>query len=330
MMIESTKKDFKDANLNEVYEWFGNHKDDSAHFINEAHARSEFTLFLRGNLNKMLSSAMELLPQVYPAVFDPDTTDGAFKDYASTGPLSNDFGVVQEGSDAWPRLTFLWDTTRLFVVKYGAMFEITREMFDDDRVGEIRTKVNDMAAAHGDWLDGIANDFLEDNSTIYDAGALFRVNHPNLTGGAASANNNNLPALGLISEVNLETANLTVKTWRDYQGKRIRTAIGNYVISSNQEFTMRRIINSQWSAMWPGASNEHKSEPFVVWDRLANNTWYGKTNHKGLWELVRDPVTIERANMQASPSFDFEVYQWKLRSRRNFGCTNWRNIIRCN
>jgi phage major head subunit gpT-like protein len=125
--------------------------------------------------------------------------------------------------------------------KYEATIEVDRETFEDDRLSQIRPRIEELAvraATHPDELVvGLLNDGF--TSACYDGQFFFDDDHEEGQSGAQS----NLLALALSAD-NLETAVAAMLGFKDDQGKPLGIMPDTLVVGPDNFFTAREILNS--------------------------------------------------------------------------------------
>lgn len=125
--------------------------------------------------------------------------------------------------------------------KYEATLEVDRETFEDDRLGQIRPRIEELAlraATHPDELVvGLLNAGF--TSTGYDGQYFFDTDHSE---GLSGSQGNRL-ALAL-SAANLETAVETMLGFKDDQGKPLGVMPDTLLVGPDNFFNARQILNS--------------------------------------------------------------------------------------
>lgn len=125
--------------------------------------------------------------------------------------------------------------------KYEATIEVDRETFEDDRLGQVRPRIEELAlraATHPDELvTGLLNDGF--TATCYDGQYFFDTDHEEGVSGVQS----NKLALPL-SGPNLETAVETMLGFRDDHGKPLGIMPDTLVVGPDNFFDAREILNS--------------------------------------------------------------------------------------
>jgi phage major head subunit gpT-like protein len=138
--------------------------------------------------------------------------------------------------------------------KYEATIEVDRETFEDDRLGQIRPRIEELAlraALHPDELVvGLLNNGF--TSTGYDGQFFFDTDHSE---GASGTQSNKL-TVPLTSD-NLEEAIERMLAFKDDQGKPLAVMPDSLVVGPDNYFTAREILNSV-SIVVSGSSDVEK------------------------------------------------------------------------
>jgi phage major head subunit gpT-like protein len=138
--------------------------------------------------------------------------------------------------------------------KYEATIEVDRETFEDDRLGQVRPRIEELAvraATHPDELVvGLLNNGF--SATCYDGQFFFDNDHEEGLSGTQS----NLLSVALSAD-NLETAVETMMGFKDDQGKALGIMPDTLVVGPGDYFDARQILNSV-SIVVAGSSDVEK------------------------------------------------------------------------
>lgn len=125
--------------------------------------------------------------------------------------------------------------------KYEATIEVDRETFEDDKLGQIKPRIEELAvraATHPDELViGLLNDGF--TSDCYDGQFFFDTDHAE---GQSGTQSNKLVVA--LSSANLETAVETMLAFKDDQGKPLGIMPDTLVVGPDNFFDARQILNS--------------------------------------------------------------------------------------
>jgi len=138
--------------------------------------------------------------------------------------------------------------------KYEATIEVDRETFEDDKLGQIKPRIEELAvraATHPDELViGLLNDGFA--SACYDGQFFFDTDHAE---GLSGTQSNKLAVA--LSSANLETAVETMLAFKDDQGKPLGIMPDTLVVGPENYFDARQILNSV-SIVLAGSSDIEK------------------------------------------------------------------------
>lgn len=215
--------------------------------------------------------------------------------------------------------------------KYEATIEVDRETFEDDRLGQVRPRIEELAvraATHPDELVvGLLNNGF--TATCYDGQFFFDNDHEEGLSGTQS----NLLSVALSAD-NLETAVETMMGFRDDQGKPLGIMPDTLVVGPGDYFDARQILNSV-SIVVAGSSDIEKP---------AGNPLSGMLNlevsphvDSGKWFVLATKYPVRPLLFQwrihpeftavTDPSdeyvFSTDVFKYGVRSRCGAGYGLW-------
>jgi phage major head subunit gpT-like protein len=138
--------------------------------------------------------------------------------------------------------------------KYEATIEVDRETFEDDRLGQIKPRIEELAVRAAMHPDELVCSLLNTGFTAacYDGQYFFDTDHAE---GASGAQSNKL-SLDL-SAANLETAVERMLGFKDDQGKALSVMPDTLLVGADNFFNARQILNST-SIVVAGASDVEK------------------------------------------------------------------------
>ncbi len=138
--------------------------------------------------------------------------------------------------------------------KYEATIEIDRETFEDDRLGQIKPRIEELAVRAAVHPDELTLSLLNSGFTApcYDGQYFFDTDHAE---GASGAQSNKLTVA--LTAPNLETAVERMLGFKDDQGKPLSVMPDTLLVGADNFFNARQILNST-SIVVAGSSNVEK------------------------------------------------------------------------
>ena len=297
-----------------------------------AMAASEFGAYLAGSVKNLMNEGVRTTPSVYLEVTKQETSNRRWERYAGTS-VPTGIKKVQPGEEA-PDLTFSSDSTVIVNERYSGKLTIPNEFLEDDETGEIRRRATGIGQAMVEFIDQtVADDIFEANPTGYDGVTIFNTAHPDITGGATNANNNNFPATGTATEANMETITKGMYKWVGWHAQPITVAPRILLTGSDNWSNILRLVHSrstQTSDKAEGVVNvfENIGKP-VLWKRLAANDWYIGTDIMGLIFQMRKAMQVTQEALNSGSSLLSDAYIWVVQQRFGVKVTEWRGFTRC-
>lgn len=125
--------------------------------------------------------------------------------------------------------------------KYEATIEVDRETFEDDRLGQVRPRIEELAVRAASHPDELVVELLNSGFTTscYDGQYFFDTDHAE--GGSGSQSNK--LAVNL-SSTNLESAVTNMMSFTDDQGKPLGVMPDTLLVGPDNFFNAREILNS--------------------------------------------------------------------------------------
>lgn len=138
--------------------------------------------------------------------------------------------------------------------KYEATIEVDRATFEDDRLGQVKPRIEELAVRAATHPDELACALLNDGFTAacYDGQYYFDTDHSE--GDSGSQSNKLTGALGTGS---LESAVTTMMQFKDDQGRPLGVMPNALLVGPDSFFTAREILNSV-SIVLAGATDVEK------------------------------------------------------------------------
>ena len=302
--------------------------------LTEAAAASEFSAHLMSGVRAIMDGAVKAADAVWPQVVKQETSKKAWEKYAGTS-IPTGIKKVEPGQEA-PQLDFTSDSTVIYNERYAGALKIPRDFLEDDQTGEIRRRASGTGEALVEFEDQKVADVLNNgnSTTSYDGSAIFANSHPNVTGGAANSSNDNLIAVGAVTEANMETSFKAVNKWVGWNGKAINVGISKFLTGTDNWTAVLRLVHStttQTSDAAGGVINvfQNMGAP-VLWKRLAAAAWFIQTDVVGLIYQLRRAMEVKQENLNSGSSLLCDAYVYVVTKKFNVKITNWRNIARGN
>ncbi len=130
--------------------------------------------------------------------------------------------------------------------KYEATIEVDRETFEDDRLSQIRPRIEELAVRAALHPDELLCELLNGGFTTdcYDGGCFFATDHSE---GASGSQSNKLTAD--LDAAGLKSAVAAMMAFRDDQGKPLGVMPDTLLVGPDNYFTAREILNSTGIAL---------------------------------------------------------------------------------
>jgi len=289
--------------------------------------RSQFSDLLRPELHKIFDDAYNEIPQVFPSIFNVETSDKATEvDSGVTG-----FGLLTQTSEDSP-ITYedpvqMYDKTYTHL-KYTKGFRVTDELVEDDQWRVIRSKPQELGKAARRSEENLAANVFDNAFAASQLGGdgvrLCSTIHPRSDGGATQSN---ASAAGItLTYDNLETAELAMRAQLDDKGMKIAVRPDTLLVPPALR---REALTITKSVAIPGSSDNDTNIfqgtlKVVDWDFLDGSTtaWFliDSSQQKLMW------FWRQRATMKNDYSFDNGASLFKIQERFSNGFSDWRGV----
>jgi hypothetical protein len=314
--------------------------------LKEASTRPEFYQFMTVGLKDLLFDAYKKAATTYDQLVTKTTSVKDKEGYASLGNVSLPDQVL-EGEPFPEKSPPKQDLVEITNIKFGEIIAITRELIDDEQTGRIKQMPSDLGNAHAKKEDKSVYSVIVANATCYDAQALFSLNHPGYTGGAAIASNDNLYTAVTLTANAIAVAIGMVALWTGHTSedildvapkallvpKRLRYAA--HVLTQTQFLPMAYAAGVFGPAAAAGNTSvnpiKEQALGIISSARLDTSTsgtaltdWYVWTDFPGLIFQWRNALELMAEGEAGYPNFERDVYRWKSRARWGVKPINWR------
>jgi len=215
--------------------------------------------------------------------------------------------------------------------KYEATIEIDRETFEDDRLGQIKPRIEELAVRSAMHPDELLLSLLNGGFTTacYDHHTFFDTDHAE---GGSGAQSNKLAVA--LSASNLETAVETMMAFKDDQGKPLGVMPDVLLVGPDNYFNARQILHST-SIVVAGSTSVEKpsgnplsglldlyASPYV-----ASGKWFVLATKYPVRPLIFQWRVKPEFSAVADPSdeyvFSTDVFKYGVRSRCGAGYGLW-------
>lgn len=309
--------------------------------IKEAATRADFYRFLTIGLKDLLFKAYREAPVTYDRLvtFQDSTKDK--EGYPSLGSLGLPQQVL-EGEPYQERTIPQDDMVEITNHKFGEIIAITEELIDDDQTKMVMRLPLDLGNAHKKHEDKTVYSLINNNPTGYDSQAIFSLNHPGFTGGAAMAVNDNIYTSVTLSANAVAVALGIIAGWVGHADDDILDVTAtDLVVPKNLAHTARLLTESNflplaYAAGALGPSGTVGTGPNVLkdnnlgvissarLDKTSTTDWYIKTDFPGLVYQWRKKLELLAENEASGVRFERDVMRWKSRARWRSKFVNWR------
>jgi len=215
--------------------------------------------------------------------------------------------------------------------KYEATIEVDRETFEDDRLGQIKPRIEELAiraASHPDELVAalLNNGFT---TTCYDGQYFFDTDHSE--GDSGSQSNKLTSAL---SAANLETAVETMLGFKDDHGKPLGVMPDTLLVGPDNFFNARQILNST-SIVVAGSTSVEKPSGnplsgmlnLLVSPHIGSGKWFVLAASYPVRPLIFQWRVRPEFSAVTDPSdeyvFSTDTFKYGVRSRCGAGYGLW-------
>lgn len=215
--------------------------------------------------------------------------------------------------------------------KYEATIEVDRETFEDDRLGQIKPRIEELAVRAAVHPDELVCNLLNTGFTAacYDGQYFFDTDHAE---GASGAQNNKLTAA--LSAAALETAVERMLGFKDDQGKALSVMPDTLLVGADNFFNARQILNST-SIVVAGSSDVEKPSGnplsgmlnLLVSPHVDNGKWFVLATQYPVRPLLFQWRVKPEFTAVTDPSdeyvFSTDTFKYGVRSRCGAGYGLW-------
>jgi len=211
--------------------------------------------------------------------------------------------------------------------KYAKGFKVSEELYEDDMYNVMKKKPAALARAARRTAEYYASSVLNNafTSTVLggDGEELCSTSHDRADGGTAQSN---ASASGItLTEPNLETADLAMRSQLDDRGMKIMAKADTLLVPAALEKEARIICDSTMrSGTADNDVNTYRGRFQVkAWDYLTSSTaWYlldsGQHEMHWFWRI--------RPEFKQDTAFDSGMALFKVRARFSYGFSDWRGV----
>lgn len=314
----------------------------------EAMSRSDYSDFMRKGLKGLLldqyqKAAAETTFQEIVAV---ESSDSDHEEYPSLGDPEMPREVL-EGEEYKNLAAGSPDMVKVTNFKYGGLISLTEEASEDDQTPgkRLARQAAQLGRKHMEFKDKVFWSLITSNPTIYDAQALFSLNHPGYTGGAARGNNDNIYTNVTLSANALAVVIGMVALWEGAdadQDLNVRvtdlmvpirlqqTALG-LTRADLLPFAMGAGVLGPAATVSGGMPNAMKGKIGVIsshrLDKASTSDWYVKTNMPGLLHQTRKGLQFTQEAQNAGANFLQDVLRYKTSERFGRKLVQWRGFL---
>ncbi|MCK9370330.1 Mu-like prophage major head subunit gpT family protein [Candidatus Dojkabacteria bacterium] len=287
--------------------------------------RDNFGDLLEPGLRKIFDDKFKEIPEVYSSIFHVDNSSvDVERDSAITG-----FSLAEEtaegGAIQYENPVQMYDVSYVHK-KYTKGFKVSEELMEDDRYSIIKKKPAALARTMRRTSEYLAANVFNNgfsSGTGGDGKYLFSVSHTRADAGTAQSN---ASGSGItLTETNLNTALLAMRSQLDDKGMKVGMKADTLIVPAALEKTAAEITNSSLrSGTANNDSNYYKGMLKVIgWDWLSSSTaWFlmDSTQHElnYFWRV--------RPEFKQDNSFDTGMALFKARMRCSQGWSDWRGV----
>lgn len=298
-----------------------------------------FGKLLEKGLRKIFFETYTELPEQYATIYNVNTSNKAKETDWGMGA----FGDWTERSDQFSEVDYATlspGLERTYTHKaFTRGFMVTKEMFDDERYGQMNKMSKALARAgrakvEKDAMTPLLNGFLETvpgtaDFPIYDGKTLFNANHPLLDSAGVG---NNLVS-GALSDTTLKEGIQLMREIPDEAGNLTQFKATKLIIPPALEDTARRILHStQISGGQLNDTNEflRSSGLTITTMDYLGSAGGGSDTHWFLQDGTRHELNFfwrKRPEFKWTEDFDTFVAKYRGYMRYSFGISDWRGMI---
>jgi phage major head subunit gpT-like protein len=221
--------------------------------------------------------------------------------------------------------------------KYEATIEIDRETFEDDRLGQLKPRIEELAVRAASHPDELIVELLNAGftSTCYDGQYFFDTDH---SAGASGSQGNKLTLA--LSSTALATAVKQMMGFRDDQGRPLGVTPDTLLVGPDNFFSAREILNSvsivvagNTDVEKPGGNPLSGMLNLLVSPFVASGNWYVLATQYPVRPLLFQWRVKPEFTAVTDPSdeyvFSTDVFKYGVRSRCGAGYGLWHLAVGC-
>lgn len=215
--------------------------------------------------------------------------------------------------------------------KYEATIEVDRETFEDDRLSQIKPRIEELAVRAATHPDELAIELLNNgfSTACYDGQYFFDNDHSEGDSGSQS----NVLSTALSAD-ELEAAVTAMMQFKDDQGKPLGVMPDTLLVGPDNYFTAREILNSV-SIVVAGASDVEKPSgnplsgmlDLLVSPHVDSGKWFVLSTTNPVRPLLMQWRIKPEFTAVTDPSdeyvFSTDVFKYGVRSRLGAGYGLW-------
>jgi len=286
------------------------------------------TVFLEPALKPEFLSSFDATPSLVPDMATVTTSDKAEENYGwlASSPGMSEF-LDERTLDGLKSVKYT-----LINRKFENSISVDRDELDDDQLGAIKMRINDMGQRAAQHRDELLFETLEAGTTTtgYDADFFFTTTHPDLLGvaGGPGDQSNLLTGTGTTTallKTDVQTAITALKNIKDYRGKPFHGTLNPanimIVCAPAIEYAMKEAVNATLIAnttnMLVGAVGK-----VVVANWLTDsNDWYMLYTGDVIKPLIfQDRAGIEFSALEGETERGFMREEYLYGSRARYAC----------
>lgn len=302
--------------------------------LREANAETTFGQLLRAGINNIANNWYQYAPTVHDKICTMTVSNKAVELYA---PLHR--GEVPrklERGEEYKTTKVVGVDRQIVNSKFGSIFEVERELVDDDQTGQILQRARDggqnMALIENAYA---ANRFIGAASSYagqtITASTLSTIWSASLTAGSGTTSNR-LSTYAAFSLPNIQALDILLMDMQDLLGNIIMVSPDTLYVGTSLKFPALQMMNSAWypsvNAMniagttvssdigQMGAYNVMQGLYNPVVDRFLPKKAYavGQSGRGPVFQR-RDPLEVVQENPASGPAFSADVFRFKCRAR---------------
>jgi len=287
---------------------------------------ANFGELLEPGLKKIYGQEYAQYPEIYPKVFDVESSTKAFEESLSLTGFGQVPEKTQGASVSYSDPKENW-VHRMSHVTYGLGYVISREMYEDDQYKKMGAFTKALARSVRHTAETIPSNVLNRafNSTYTGGDGLELCSTAHLLGGGGTWQNELTTAADL-DATSLEQALIDIGDMVDDAGLLVRANPSMMVVPNELAWTAKKLFGS---SLDPDSANNainpaNDLMPYTVWNFLTDpDAWFIKTDiPNGLVTYFRRRPEFTRDN-----DFDSENAKFKTTFRMSAGWDDPRGIF---